>query len=293
MICWTSRLRNVQIWEHTFTLDLLTHDGVCRGALVNDRQYGQTLVWAKQTILCTGGTGQIYRESTNPRVATGDGHAMAYRAGVELRDMEFMQFHPTVLYIAGSSRSLITEAMRGEGACLVDRSRLSLHARLRRAGRTGTARCRGAGHRHADGEDVASVRVPRPDAPGPPVRAEPLPGHRGQVPGVWHRHHERPDSGAAGSPLHDRRRDGRRGRAAPRCPGLWAAGEATSSGLHGANRLASNSLLEALVFGAHAGTRRLGRGRQQTDDFSAPCRWRTARWTSPASRSTWPTSATR
>ena len=84
-------------------------------------QRGQTLVWAKQTILCTGGTGQIYRETTNPEVATGDGLAIAFRAGAELRDMEFMQFHPTVLYIAGSSRSLITEAMRGEGARLVDR----------------------------------------------------------------------------------------------------------------------------------------------------------------------------
>ena len=124
----------MQIRQHTFTLDLLTHDGVCRGALVNDRQYGLTLVWAKQTILCTGGTGQIYRESTNPAVATGDGHAMAYRAGVELRDMEFVQFHPTVLYIAGSSRSLITEAVRGEGACLVDRAGLSLHAGLRLRG---------------------------------------------------------------------------------------------------------------------------------------------------------------
>ena len=78
------------------------------------------MVWAKETILCTGGVGQVYRESTNPAVATGDGLALAYRAGVQLRDMEFVQFHPTVLYIAGSSRSLITEAIRGEGAHLVD-----------------------------------------------------------------------------------------------------------------------------------------------------------------------------
>ena len=91
-------------------------------ALVWSAEQGKTLVWAKQTILCTGGTGQIYRETTNPEVATGDGLAIAYRAGAELRDMEFMQFHPTVLYIAGSSRSLITEAMRGEGARLVDRN---------------------------------------------------------------------------------------------------------------------------------------------------------------------------
>src|SRR4029077_16768635 len=91
-------------------------------ALVWHAGHGKTLVWAKQTILCTGGSGQIYRETTNPEVATGDGLAIAFRAGAELRDMEFMQFHPTVLYIAGSSRSLITEAMRGEGAYLVDRT---------------------------------------------------------------------------------------------------------------------------------------------------------------------------
>ena len=96
------------------------HEGACRGAVVWTTQHGLMAVWAKQIVLCTGGAGQLYRESTNPAVATGDGLALAYRAGAELRDMEFMQFHPTVLYIAGSSRSLITEAMRGEGAYLVD-----------------------------------------------------------------------------------------------------------------------------------------------------------------------------
>jgi L-aspartate oxidase len=116
----TRSLSNVQMWEESFTLDLLTDGGACRGAIIHRSAGGRVMVWAKQTILCTGGAGQIYRETTNPAVATGDGHAIAYRAGAELRDMEFMQFHPTVLYIAGSSRSLITEAMRGEGARLVD-----------------------------------------------------------------------------------------------------------------------------------------------------------------------------
>ena len=108
------------MWQETFTLDLLVHEGQCRGAVVWNPYHGKTYIWAKQTILCTGGTGQVYRETTNPYIATGDGHAMAYRAGAELRDMEFVQFHPTVLYIAGSSRSLITEAVRGEGAYLID-----------------------------------------------------------------------------------------------------------------------------------------------------------------------------
>src|SRR5262245_37625950 len=118
-----ARARDVlkaQIWQDTFTIDLLTHEGRCRGALVWNERHGKTYVWAKQTILATGGAGQIFRETTNPLVATGDGHAAAYRAGAELMDMEFMQFHPTVLYIAGSSRSLITEAVRGEGGILVD-----------------------------------------------------------------------------------------------------------------------------------------------------------------------------
>ncbi len=118
----TSNLPNVETWQDTFTIDLLTHEGACRGALVWNAAHGKTLVWAKQTILCTGGCGQVFRETTNPEVATGDGLAIAWRAGAEMRDMEFMQFHPTVLYIAGSSRNLITEAMRGAGGWLVDRT---------------------------------------------------------------------------------------------------------------------------------------------------------------------------
>ena len=88
------------------------------------------VIWAKQTILATGGAGQLYRETTNPKIATADGQAMAWRAGAALQDMEMMQFHPTTLYVAGSSRALITEAVRGEGAYLVDREGPSLHARL-------------------------------------------------------------------------------------------------------------------------------------------------------------------
>ncbi len=121
VIQWTRNQDNVQIWENAFTLDLFSHEGRCRGAMACSRDGGMRQIWAKETILCTGGAGQLYRESTNPSVATADGHAMAYRAGAELRDMEFVQFHPTVLYIAGSGRSLITEAIRGEGGRLVDR----------------------------------------------------------------------------------------------------------------------------------------------------------------------------
>src|SRR5262245_6550351 len=87
---------NVRIWERAFTVDLMTQDNRCHGALIFHADRGKTLVWAKQTILSTGGAGQLYRETTNPSIATGDGLAIAYRAGAELRDLEFMQFHPTV-----------------------------------------------------------------------------------------------------------------------------------------------------------------------------------------------------
>ena len=115
MALWTDRLPQITLWEDAFTLDLLTDAAGCRGAVVARAEREANLVWAKQTILCTGGAGQLYRETSNPEVATGDGIAAAYRAGAALSDMEFMQFHPTMLYIAGSNRRLITEAVRGEG----------------------------------------------------------------------------------------------------------------------------------------------------------------------------------
>ncbi|MCH8922063.1 MAG: L-aspartate oxidase, partial [Planctomycetes bacterium] len=248
----TRRLENITLWPDTFTVDLLTHEGVCRGAMVWNDQYRQTLIWAKQTILCTGGAGRLYRETTNPAVATGDGIAMAYRAGAELRDMEFMQFHPTVLYIAGSDRHLITEAIRGEGAHLVDRDGRRFmpdyDPRAELAPRDVVSRAiveqMRATHspnvyldvRHLDSQkilarfpgiaaicksfqlDLTSDRIP--------VR----PGAHYMIGGV--------KVDPQGQTALD---------------GLWAAGEVTSSGLHGANRLASNSLLEGLVYGAHAG----------------------------------------
>ena len=259
---------NMQVWEKTFTLDVLTDEGSCRGALVSTSSGGRVLVWAKQTILCTGGAGQIYRDSTNPPVATADGHALAYRAGLELRDMEFMQFHPTVLYIAGSGRSLITEAIRGEGAHLVDRygarfmpeydERAELAPRdvVSQAIVTQMEKTRHPNVfldlSHLDpafvrerfpgiaavcrqfGLDIARDRIP--------VR----PGAHYMIGGVT---------------------VDLEGRTA--MPGLWAAGEVSSSGLHGANRLASNSLLEGLVYGAHAGQGASDVAASMTDTFQA------------------------
>jgi L-aspartate oxidase len=259
---------HIDVWEDTFTLDLLTRDGACRGALVWNPQHGKTLIWAKQTVLATGGIGQIYRETTNPDIATGDGIAMAYRAGAELRDLEFMQFHPTVLYIAGSSRNLITEAMRGEGAHLVDR----------------------LGHRFMPDYDQRAELAPRDvvswaivsqmektQHPNVYLDLSHLPADkvRARFPGIA--------SICAEFDL-DITRDRipvRPGAhymiggvsvdadARTTLPGLWAAGEVTASGLHGANRLASNSLLEALVYGAHAGENAAAEAAKVDDSYAA------------------------
>src|SRR3954453_21296134 len=111
----------IRIAESSFAIDLITHDGKCLGVIALTNGTIQ-IMWARRTILASGGAGQLYRESTNPKIAPVDGHAMAYRAGATLGDMEMVQFHPTTLYVAGSSRALITEAVRGEGAYLVDKN---------------------------------------------------------------------------------------------------------------------------------------------------------------------------
>jgi L-aspartate oxidase len=244
--------RSVEIWEKTFTIDLLTHEGECRGALVWNAAHGKTFVWAKQTILATGGAGRLYRETTNPDVATADGQAAAFRAGAELRDMEMMQFHPTVLYIAGSSRHLISEAVRGEGAYLVDaggyRFMGDYDKRLELAPRDIVSRAitdqMAKTHHPCVYLDLRHI---------PPARvAERFP-HIGQVCrefGLDLAHDLIPVRPGAHYMIGGLTIDQR---GATTLPGLWGAGEVTSSGLHGANRLASNSLLEGLYFGRLCG----------------------------------------
>jgi L-aspartate oxidase len=257
-----------QVWPNTFTIDLLTTEGECRGTLVWNADHGKTFVWAKQTILCTGGAGQVYRETTNPPVATGDGHAMCYRAGAILADMEFMQFHPSVLYIAGSSRSLITEATRGEGAQLIDsngyRFMFDYDQRAELAPRDVVSRsiveqmgktnhpCVYLTMAHLDGEFVHR-RFPSIakvcSGFGIDIARDPIPVRPG-----------------AHYMLGGVRVDGDGRTSIPR---LWAAGEVTSTGLHGANRLASNSLLEGLVYGAHAGRATSAAALEEPDTFQA------------------------
>jgi len=263
-----AQLDHVEVWQKTFTIDLLTLNGACRGAIVWNQEHGKTLVWAKQTILATGGAGQIYRETTNPTVATGDGLALAYRAGAELRDVEFVQFHPTVLYIAGGSRSLISEATRGEGAHLVDRH----------------------GHRFMPDYDPRAELAPRDVVSLSIVSQMEKTRHPNVYLVMTHLDPQHVLSRFPGiaAICAEFDLDITRDRIPVRpgahymmggitidfegrttLPGLWAAGEVTSSGLHGANRLASNSLLEALVYGAHAGEEASHAAFGQKDDFFA------------------------
>lgn len=254
-----ARHERIRLFDHCFALDLLTAEGNggrsdhrVLGAITHHPRYGLQIIWAKATILATGGCGQVYRETTNPKVATGDGLAMAYRAGAVVGDVEFMQFHPTTLYVAGASRALITEAVRGEGAYLVDRAGKRFMAEyhemaelaprdvVSRAIVDRLARTHEAAVyldvRHLDQSDFAArfpdlVETLRTFDLDPAKNLIPVhPSAHYFVGGAW-------------ADL-----DGRTS-----LPGLYACGEAACNGLHGANRLASNSLLEGLVYGRRAG----------------------------------------
>ncbi|QDV30001.1 L-aspartate oxidase [Planctopirus ephydatiae] len=261
-------LPNVDIWEKTFTIDLLTRDRECRGALVWNPNHGKTFVWAKQTILATGGAGRLFRETTNPDIATADGQAMAFRAGAVLRDMEFMQFHPTVLYIAGGSRHLVSEAVRGEGAYLRDchgyRFMADYNPLLELAPRDDVSR---AITRQMEKTRHHCVYLDLSHLPVQLVR-ERFP-HISQVCsdfGLDLAKDQIPVRPGAHYMIGGLKTDLDARTSLPR---LFAAGEVSSTGLHGANRLASNSLLEGLVFGLRAGRNASNAALSESDVFTA------------------------
>ena len=239
----------VQLYENEFVIDLLTLGGRCVGALSMSLDDGQlTLNVAMVTILATGGAGQVYARTTNPTVATGDGIAMAYRAGAAIRDLEFVQFHPTGLAVEGQETVLlVTEALRGEGAYLRNM----------------------AGERFMERYDPQAELAARDVV----VRAMVTEMRREKADYVYldatHLDREmlakRFPTVTAGLAEHGLRLATDRIPVAPVChyfiggvvadvwgrttvPGLYASGEVSSTGVHGANRLASNSLLEGLVF---------------------------------------------
>jgi L-aspartate oxidase len=244
---------HIKIIENFFTIDLLTDQADhCVGIIGHDEQRGLQIIWAANTILATGGAGQLYRETTNPPGATGDGLAMAYRAGAVLRDMEFVQFHPTTLYVAGASRALVTETLRGEGAFLLDTKGRRFMTEYDDAGelaprdvvsRAILAQMRRTESthvyldvRHLDQEHFARRFPLISDL----CRSFDLDVSRDLIP-------VRP---SAHYMIGGVKTDGL-GRTS--VENLYACGEVASTGLHGANRLGSNSLLEGLVFGTIAG----------------------------------------
>lgn len=246
---------NIEVVRHAFAIDLLTDDdtGRVRGVLYSRR--GEIFAaLAGATVLACGGTGQVFRETTNPAIATGDGLAMAYRAGAELSDLEFVQFHPTTLYIAGGGRMLVTEAMRGEGAVLKnqagERFMPAYHPDAELAPRDVVSRAivseisqSGFSHVWLDashlGADFLRQRFPNIHAACArfdiDLSSDWIPVHPSAH---YHCGGVRTDTYGTTS-----------------LPGLLACGEVACTGLHGANRLASNSLAEALVVGRRAGAR--------------------------------------
>jgi L-aspartate oxidase len=216
-------------------------------------------------LLATGGAGQVYSDTTNPPVATGDGVAMAYRAGAHVADLEFVQFHPTALSIDGQPRFLLSEALRGEGARLVNADGEPFMARYDPAGDL------------APRDRVARAIVREAHRSGAPVYLSletldptfvhtrfPLISEACREAGL-DLARDRVPVGPAAHYLMGGVRTDIDGRTS--IPGLFAAGEVACTGVHGANRLASNSLLEGLVFGARAGAA-MRRGDDQAAAFA-------------------------
>jgi L-aspartate oxidase len=235
---------NVSITPFSFFRDLVV-DGDRVTGVVIEHEGDMSTYSAKATLLATGGGSQVYSQSTNPETATGDGLAAAYRAGAALRDMEFVQFHPTVLNIPGAPRFLLTEALRGEGAHIVDEQGHRFVDEL--LTRDEVSR---AVFRQLTSRANAKVFLDVKPIPADTLRAKfrhvystclhyGVDITRENVPITPAAHYF---MGGVCTDLNAR----------SSLRGLYAAGEVASSGVHGANRLASNSLLEALVFGARA-----------------------------------------
>ncbi len=240
---------NVEVRRNARATAIVVRDGRCVGARFVDGTTVDT-VEAPAVLLATGGAGQVFRDTTNPSIATGDGVTLAWRAGARVTDMEFVQFHPTALSVAGAPRFLLSEALRGEGARLLNADGERFMSRYHEAGELAsrdlvsraivreqqrTGRPIYLSLQHLDAEWVrrrfptiaAACRQAGFDLAADAVPVGPAAHYimGGVETDLWGR---------------------------TTLPGLFAAGEAACTGVHGANRLASNSLLEGLVFGARA-----------------------------------------
>ena len=273
-----SSMASIRVLKNTLAVSAIIEDGRCLGVRFIDERGDPGRVFSRATLLATGGAGQVFEQTTNPAVATGDGVALAYRAGARIADMEFVQFHPTVLDAPDAPRFLLSEALRGEGAQLVDASgrpfMSDYHPAADLAPRDVVSRsivleARRTGQpiylslRHLNADEVrhrfptiaatclkAGFSLERDLIPVGPAAHYVMGGVETNV-------------------------DGRTS-----VPGLFAAGEVACTRVHGANRLASNSLLEGLVFGARAGRAMAGQAadsdlpppeRRPSPEVSAQC----------------------
>jgi L-aspartate oxidase len=258
-----SSLSNIRFLSYSAIVDLLACDGRVTGATAFDEKANALIdIHARSVLLATGGLGRVFLETTNPDVASGDGVAMAWRAGAEIANIEFVQFHPTALHVEGAPRFLLSEALRGEGAVLRNKDGEAFMTNYHSLGdlaprdvvsRSIVTEMRRTGSPHVwldlTSRDAAFIqgRFPRVYetclAYGVDISRQPAPVHPAA-------HYA---MGGVRTDLEAR----------STIPGLYAAGEVACTGVHGANRLASNSLLEAAVFGARA-------GRTMTADSASP-----------------------
>ena len=229
-----------ELLEHTFALDLIVEGGACGGVTARTTAGEVVEVRARHTLLATGGAGQVFFVTTNPSEATGDGIAMAHRAGAVLADIEFVQFHPTALHHPKMPKPLLSEALRGHGALLRDTDGERFVDELLprdQVSRAMTAKMieQGVDHLWLDATVLENfdIRFPTIAASLAEVGLDPSKDWLPIAPAAHY---------TCGGMVTDL--DG-----ASSVPGLWGAGEVTCTGVHGANRLASNSLLEGMVFG--------------------------------------------
>jgi len=253
LIAHARKQSNIQLVAHAATIGLIVEDGRCAGVrFIDPNESLRREMRARAVVLATGGAGQIFAQTTNPSVATGDGMAMAYAAGAEMCDLEFTQFHPTALALEGAPRFLLSEALRGEGAVLRNQQGEAFARRYDDRGEL------------APRDIVARAIVAEMERTGARwmyldlthLKADFL---RERFPNIFETclrygldltKDQLPVSPAAHYVMGGVRTD-TNGRTT--LTGLYAAGEVACTGVHGANRLASNSLLEGLVFGARAG----------------------------------------
>lgn len=257
-------LPEISVREFEFSTDLVIEAGRVCGVRVIDEHGTHTAIHAPAVLLATGGMGQLYVNTTNPGVATGDGVAMAYRAGAEVTDLEFIQFHPTALYLKKAPRFLLSEALRGEGAYLRNMEMMRFMPKYHPMGELAPRDvvARAIVHeieRSRTNEAVVYLDLTHLDADHirkgfPRIYATCMQYNIDITTELV------PIRPAAHYAMGGVRTDLE---GSTTLPGLYAAGEAAGTGVHGANRLASNSLLEGLVFGARA-------GRKMRDELKIP-----------------------